>query len=93
MPSNNSDKLSSTDILLYLRQCLLDAREPRDVKKLIEIQTVCEFLSSLVYSKEIRGIGLILEELENSAADSIAGVPWKSTIPSEEEIISALNSE
>ena len=34
----------------------------------------------------------ILENLENSAYDAIRGTPWKSLIPSEEEIISALNT-
>jgi hypothetical protein len=45
----------------------------------------------LSYEKEDSSIGRILENMESTVGDSLMGVPWKSTIPSEEEIISALN--
>ena len=93
MSSTESSKLTAADIFLYLRQHLLDAREQNDSKVLVEIQTICDFLSGLAYSKKIRGLGAILEEFESSARDSITGVSWKSTIPSEEEIRSVLAEE
>jgi hypothetical protein len=80
-PSKN---LSSTDILLYLRQRLLDAREQSDADTLSNLAVFFDVLWEIVDKREIHGgIGRILENLENSAYDSIR----------EEEIISALNRE
>ena len=88
-PSND---LSATDILLTLRQQLLDAREQNDTKTLQNLATVFDIIWEIAAKREIEGmIFRILENLENSAYDSIGGTPWKSIIPSEEEIISALN--
>ena len=48
----------------------------------------------LVDKKEIYGkIDMIVENLENSTLESIQGENWKSIIPSEEEIRSALYKE
>ena len=91
--ARESVKITTLDIFLYLRKRLLDAREPSDVEKLVEIQAICEFLLYLVYSKQTPGLGSILEEFESSARDSIMGVPWKSNIPSEEEIKLVLDYE
>jgi hypothetical protein len=89
IPSKN---LSSTDILLGLRQQLLDAREKNDTNILQSLAVVFDIIEEIATQKGIeRMIFRILENLENSAYDAIRGVPWKSIIPSEEEIISALN--
>ncbi len=90
MSIDKPNKITSLDIFLYLRQRLLDAREQKDVDTLGNLQTVFIMLSDLAYLKKVGGLGAILEEFENSARDSIMGVPWKSTIPSEEEIRLAL---
>jgi hypothetical protein len=84
--------LSSTDILLGLRQQLLDAREKNDTNTLQSLAVVFNIIEEIAIQKGIEGIIFrILENLGNSAIDSVGGFPWKSIIPSEEEIISALN--
>lgn len=93
MSIDRSNKITSLEIFLYLRQRLLDARDEKDTDVLVNLQTVFIILSDLAYLKKARGLGKILEEFENSARDSIMGVPWKSTIPSEEEIDLALQGE
>jgi len=94
MADNPRNKLTTVDILLYLRERLIDAREKNDVSTLQNLAVFFDMIWDLVNTKRIQGgIGRILENLENSAYDSIQGVGWKSTIPSEEEIISALNRE
>ena len=91
VPSKN---LSSTDIILDLRQRLLDAREQNDKDTLGHLAMIFDTIWDVAAKKIDQAmIYRILEDLENSAYDSIRGVPWKSTIPSEEEIISALNRE
>ncbi len=88
-----SHDLSSTDILLGLRQHLLHARQEDDKDTLQSLAIFFDMLWEIAAKKKNQGIILgILENLERSAWDSIQGVPWKSTIPSEEEIISALNT-
>ena len=87
-----SKDLSSTNILLGLRQQLLDAREKNDTNTLQSLAVVFNIIEEIAIQKGIEGIIFrILENLGNSAIDSGRGVPWKSIIPSEEEIISALN--
>jgi len=87
-----SKDLSSTDILLGLRQQLLEAREKNDTNTLQSLAVVFNIMEEIAIQKGIDGIIFrILENLGNSAIDSVSGVPWKSIIPSEEEIISALN--
>lgn len=87
-----SRDLSSTDIFLGLRQKLVDARENSDINTLRDLMAIFFVLDEIVTQKGITGrIFWILNNFRDSAIDSIGGVPWKSTIPSEEEIISALN--
>jgi hypothetical protein len=93
MKSEQSRKVTSTDIFLYLRQRLIDAREQNDMNTLGRLQSVFDILLDLAYMKKNQAIGKILEGFESSAAHSLMGVGWKSTIPSEEEIRLALQSE
>ena len=87
-----SKDLSSTDILLGLRQQLLEAREKNDTNTLQSLAVVFNIIEEIAIQKGFEGIIFrILENLGNSAMDSVSDVPWKSIIPSEEEIISALN--
>jgi hypothetical protein len=89
-PSND---LSATDILLALRQRLLDARQQNDKDKLQDLAVFFSMIYETVEKKKTQGnIFGILLDLERSAWDSFHDIPWKSTIPSEEEIISALNT-
>jgi hypothetical protein len=94
MADNPRNKLTTVDILLYLRDRLIDAREQNDVNTLRNLAVFFDMIWDLVNTKQIQaGIGRILENLKNSAHDSIQGVGWKSIIPSEEEIKLALNNE
>src|SRR5215207_2052454 len=88
-----SHDLSSTDILLGLRQHLLDARQQNDMDTLQNLAVFLNLIWEIAAKRDIQGrIFRILEDLERSAWDSTHGISWKSTIPSEEEIISALNT-
>src|SRR5919109_3049489 len=93
MKFEESSKLTATDIFLYLRQRLIDAREQNDLNTLGGLQRVFDIFLDLAFMKKNQPIGKILEDFECSARDSLMGVPWKSTIPSEEEIRLALQSE
>lgn len=89
-PSNN---LTSTDIILDLRQKLLLAREQNDITTLRNLAVTFDMFYDMAVKKMKQGLIIgILNNLERSAYDSIGGVPWKSIIPSEEEIISALDN-
>jgi hypothetical protein len=91
--STVANKISALDIIFYLRDRLLQAREQNDLNILADLQKACILLSDLAYAKEVGALGAILEDFESSARDSIMGVPWKSTIPSEEEIRLALQGK
>ena len=89
-----SKDISSTDILLALRQHLLNARQQNDMDALHSLEMVFGILEEVVSKTNTRGkIFGVLDDLGTSAREAIHGIPWKSTIPSEEEIISALNTK
>ena len=88
-----SDTISSTDILLAVRQRLLDARQQNDKDSLRDLAVFFNMIYEIAEKKQVPGnIFGILLNLESAAFDAIHGIPWKSSIPSEEEIISALNT-
>lgn len=89
-PSKN---ISSTDILIALRQRLLEARAQNDMDTLQSLALSFGILEEVAEKKNSHPrISTILDDLGTSAFEAIHGIPWKSTIPSEEEIISALNA-
>jgi signal transduction histidine kinase len=89
-----SKDISSTDILLALRQHLLNARQQNDMDALHSLEMVFGILEEVAGKKNTQGIIFgVLDDLATSAREAIHGIPWKSTIPSEEEIISALNTK
>lgn len=91
MTNDKSVKITSLDIFFYFRQRLLDAQAQKDIDTLRNLAIVFDMLWDLADKKKIQGgIFRILENLENSAQDSVEGVDWKSIIPSEEEIKSVL---
>ena len=88
-----SDTISSTDILLALRQRLLDARQRNDQDTLRDLAIFFNMIYEIAEQRKVQGnIFGILLNLESAAFESIHGISWKSIIPSEEEIISALNT-
>jgi hypothetical protein len=71
----------------------VDARQQNDMNTLQNLAVFFDLIWEINAKRDIQGrIIRILEDLERSAYDSIGRVPWKSNIPSEEEIISALNT-
>ena len=88
-----SDTISSTDILLALRQRLLDARQQNDQDTLRDLAVFFNMIYEIAEKKDVQGnISGILLNLESTAVEAIHGIPSKSIIPSDEEIISALNT-
>jgi hypothetical protein len=94
MSTKKDSKISTVEIFLYLRQRLLNARDQNDLDTLRTLATVFDMLWDLAVDKKNQGRILgVLENLENSAYDTIQGVGWKSIIPTEEEIKSVLGNE
>lgn len=83
--------LSATDIILELRSQLLAAGEKNDVYALEYLAVIFGLIREIANQKEIGDIYGILNNLGEAAVNFVRGTPWKSTIPSEGEIISALN--
>ena len=87
--------LTLTDLMLYLRQSLLKAREQEDAESLVRLSTVFDVLeeaaSADYATRDGRIIGILME-LECAARDSLQGEDWKSDIPSVEQIEAATSS-
>ncbi|HRF51033.1 MAG TPA: hypothetical protein PLC98_25605 [Anaerolineales bacterium] len=82
--------LQINDILTDLRQQLLAARNIADTDAKSRaaglILDVCGVLVESAYRVDDRPVAGILEQLLDSARDTIHGVEWKSTIPTEDDI-------
>jgi hypothetical protein len=80
-------EMVTTDLLLYLRQRLLDARAAKDQKTLNELSNTFRILQEAIWSVEDSSIYAgYLEDMAHAVADSMAGIEWKSEIPSIEAI-------
>jgi hypothetical protein len=78
--------MTIVDLLLYLREKLLEARARKESK---ELQTLWDTINAVLecsYQHGERQIATLLEEMGDAIRDSLMGVEWKSTIPSEESI-------
>lgn len=78
--------MASVDMVLSLRQRLLDAREQDDRTSLGVLQTTFGALIEASYRTQERTLIEILVALEDAARDAAMGVGWKSDIPSVETI-------
>jgi hypothetical protein len=77
----------TTDLLLYLRQKLLDARAAKDRKTLEELSNTFHILQEAVWSVEESSVYAgFLEDMICAVRDSMMGVEWKSEIPSIDDI-------
>jgi len=77
----------TTDLLLYLRQRLLDARSAKDQKTLDELSKTFRILQEAIWSVEESSVfAAFLEDMAHAVGDSLMGVEWRSEIPSIEDI-------
>ena len=94
MVESSPNRLSALHILIDLRQRLLAAIEKNDKDELHFLAKVFNMLLDVVDKyKVLGGLGRVIEDLERSAYDYASGVGWKATIPSEEDIRSALQND
>jgi len=78
--------MSIADLLCYLREQLLIARNGKDAKQLQTLwDAINLFLESAYESRDVR-VASMLEAMGDSIRDSIMGVEWKSEIPTLEAI-------
>ena len=83
-----SNNMIFLNLLLTLRQRLVNARELKDQASLSELLTTFGVLRDAC---ESGSVNMILTDLTDAARDSLMGVDWKSGIPSIEAIRSALS--
>ncbi|MBC7811349.1 MAG: hypothetical protein H7175_09385 [Burkholderiales bacterium] len=74
------------ELLLSLRQRLLDACEKNDKTQLSYLKITFGMLIEAAYTTEYKALIAILVDLEDAARDSMTGVDWKGSIPSIEVI-------
>jgi len=74
-------------LLLNIRSRLLEAREKQDRELLLELRTALTLLREASYESEDTKAITVLVALEDAARDGLQGVPWKSDIPSKDEMI------
>lgn len=79
-------KMTLADMVLSLRQRLLDACEQRDRSQLGILQTTFGALVEASYGTQEPALIEILVALEDAARDAGMGVTWKSDVPSVETI-------
>jgi hypothetical protein len=86
---STTNKLTLTDLVLALRQRLIDAQEQDDKKALSELVTTFGILAEVSCTNAPRSICGIFEGLEQSASYANMGVGWKAPVLSVEAIKAA----
>lgn len=74
------------DLLCFLRQQLLDARDEKNEEKLRILWSAINLILDSAYQYQDRDAASLLEEMSDAIRDSLMHVEWKSTIPSVESI-------
>ena len=77
------------DLLINLRQMLLDARAPDDKALESELFITYDLLLEASYPGNNRALSGVLQNLKDAARDILNGEDWRSTIPTNEQIIQA----
>lgn len=78
--------MNLADFLIYLRQQLIVVRENKDVDEAHHLKTVFGTLVEASYQTDNATITTLLVAFEDASRDCIMSVPWKSDIPSENDI-------
>lgn len=79
-------KLTMSYLLGYLRRRLIEAREEKNEKLLVELGNTFDFIEAASFEVKDRKHAVIVEEMSNAVRDAFMGSEWKSNIPSEYEI-------
>lgn len=79
-------KLTIGYLLSYLRKSLIDAREKKDEKLLIELGNTFDLIEAAAFEVRDRRIAEIAEEMRSAVRDTFMGSEWKSNIPSVDDI-------
>lgn len=79
------------DLVCYLRQRLLEARDKQDQASLTILLGTLDLLRDAAWSKGDESFASIVQDMIDSVQDSLMGVEWKSKIPSEESILATLS--
>ncbi len=75
------------ELLLYLRQSLLTARETKNEQQLKDLEATFHILQEAIWStKQYSKMAAFLDDMIDSVRDSFQGVEWKSEIPTIEAI-------
>ncbi len=83
---SDQKRLTLATLILNFRVRLLEAREKQDREPLLELKAAFTLLREASYESEDTKAITVLVALEDATRDSLQGVPWKSDIPSNEEI-------
>jgi hypothetical protein len=78
--------VTMADLLLYIRQKVLDARKDHDQDALLVLSNMLEVIQDVAWSVQDTRLASLVEDLLCAIRDSLTGVEWKSTIPSPEAI-------
>lgn len=87
--SGGSEDMVNADLLVFLRQRLVDAKKKRDTRRLQDLRITLDLLLEYTHERRSQNVGRILEALEAATRDAITDVSWKSELPTDEEIQSA----
>lgn len=74
------------DLLFYFRRRLIELRSEANQDELRKLWSSINEVLAAAYELNDRETAALLEEMSDAIRDSLMGVEWKSTIPSEETI-------
>jgi hypothetical protein len=83
-------RITLADLVCYLRQRLVEARDKQDQAGLTTLLGTLDLLRDAAWDKGDESFASILQDMIDSVQDSLMGVGWKSNIPSEEFIVATL---
>ena len=79
------------NLMCYLRQRLLEARDRNDQTGLATLLGTLDLLRDAAWNKGDESLAAIIQDMIDAVQDSLMGVGWKSEIPSEEFIVATLS--
>ena len=86
---SDAGELTMGYLLGYVRQQLIEAREEKNEKRLIELGNIFDLLEGASLEAKDRSLAALAEAMRCAVRDSLMGTEWKSRIPSLDEISGA----